>query len=163
MSLSFRGLLIAFPIVAAIVGGMATITYSAAINYYRTTTVAELSRSNEAVADDLRRELALVAEAEQKAASLMARHMRSAEPADFDEIFDQAADGAFHTRPDLWNGRELSGAVRVEGIGGFLAPPNPTSMRRKAILAAFATLKELNNGLPAQIEVSTFSRLPTIC
>ncbi|MGB3710387.1 MAG: ATP-binding protein [Erythrobacter sp.] len=152
MSLSLRGLLIACPIVALIVGGMAMLTYRSAIADYREDAASELLASNDAVADSLRRELALVSQTERKAARIMRDRLESGEFTTFEQTFAQSAQGAFHSRPSLWTGRELGGSVWLQGFGGFAPPPQPTGERRAAIMAAFDTIKAMANGLPDEIE-----------
>ncbi|QYJ06861.1 ATP-binding protein [Qipengyuania flava] len=152
MSLSLRGLLIALPVVALFVGGMAFNSYQSAIAYYRADAAEELAVSNQATAEAVRREIALALGVERKAAELMARKLDTPSQTSFDTVFARAEDGAFHTRPALWDGRELAGSIRVEGMGGFLAPPRPDGERRTTVLAAFDTLRDMANGLPREIE-----------
>ena len=61
MSLSLRGLLIAFPVVALIIGGMALLTYRSAISDFRTDATSELVAANDATAGRLAEQLDLVA------------------------------------------------------------------------------------------------------
>ncbi|NNC52291.1 MAG: hypothetical protein HKO08_04550, partial [Erythrobacter sp.] len=113
MSLSVRGLLIAFPIVMLIMGGMAFLTYSSAISDYRVSATSELSIANDAAAERLRSELALVSETESAASAIMESRLRSDNPTRFDDVFIEADDGAFHSRPELWEGSELTGSVQL--------------------------------------------------
>ena len=152
MSLSLRGLFIALPIVALIIGGMAWSIYSANIAADRANAAEEIDIANAAAAGTLEREIALIAETEEKAAATMARKLEQGGPTDLDDVFVRAPDGAFHTRDELWTGQRFPGAIRLTGIGGFLAPPEPLGERRAAILAAFETLKQMSNGLPSRIE-----------
>ncbi len=86
MSLSLRGLLIAFPVVALIIGGMALFTYRSAIAEFRADAAAELLISNDAVANKLAQDLGLVADTQRKAAELMTERLRSGQGAAFDTI-----------------------------------------------------------------------------
>ena len=151
MSLSLRGLLIAFPIVALIIGGMALFTYRTAIEEFRTDAASELLVSNNAVADKLGEDLDLVERTQRKAVELMAQRLRAEETTEFETVFTQAADGAFHSRPQLWDGTELPGSVIVRGFGGFVAP-RPSGERRATVMAAFDTIKAMATGLPNEIE-----------
>lgn len=152
MSLSLRGLFIALPIVALIIGAMAWSIYRANISADRASAIDEIDIANATAARTLEREIALIAETEIKAAETMARKLEQRGPTGFDEIFKRAPDGAFHTRDEVWSGRTFSGGIRLSGIGGFLAPPEPEGERRAAILAAFETLRQMANGLPSRIE-----------
>ena len=152
MSLSVRGLLIAFPIVALIIGGMAFLTYRAAIGDFRGEATAELLASNETTATALRRELSLVAETQRRANAIMTERLAAAGSSNFEEIFARSPDGAFHTRNSLWEGQDLDGAVRLRGFGGFVASPAPSGLRRRTVMAAFDTLKAMASGLPREIE-----------
>lgn len=151
MSLSLRGLLIAFPIVALIIGGMAFLTYRSSIAEFRADAASELVVSNNAVADKLGRDLALVAQAQRKAAELMAQRLRAEETTPFRSVFAQAADGAYHSREQLWDGTELPGSMMLRGFGGYVAP-QLSSERRDTVMAAFDTLKAMSGGLPSDIE-----------
>ena len=152
MSLSFRGLLIAFPIVMLIVGGMAFFTYRSAIADFQSDAVAELRVSNDAVAENLREKLRLVEETEERALSIMERSLESGTSTELEEVFVRSEDGAFHSRSDLWSGTDLAGPIRLRGFGGFIGPPEPTGDRRAATMAAFDTIKAMANGLPEEIE-----------
>ena len=151
MSLSLRGLLIAFPIVALIIGGMAFFTYRSSIAEFRADAASELVVSNNAVADKLGRDLALVAQTQRKAAELMAQRLRADETTPFRVVFTQAADGAYHSREQLWDGTELPGSIILRGFGGYVAP-QLSSQRRDTVMAAFDTLKAMSSGLPSNIE-----------
>ncbi|MBO6527390.1 ATP-binding protein [Erythrobacter sp.] len=131
---------------------MAWSIYSANIAADRANAAEEIDIANAAAAGTLEREIALIAETEEKAAATMARKLEQGGPTDLDDVFVRAADGAFHTRDELWTGQRFPGAIRLTGIGGFLAPPEPLGERRAAILAAFETLKQMSNGLPSRIE-----------
>ena len=152
MSLSLRGLLIALPITAFVIGLMALFTYRSAISDFRSDAAAELMRSNRAVTGDLKDKLALVAETEAKAAAKMADRLGKPTSTRFSDIFVRADDGAFHTRPELWSGADFPGSLRVSGLGGYFAPPTPGSERRDRIVAAFDTIKTMSGGLPDEIE-----------
>ncbi|MBY6127754.1 PAS domain-containing sensor histidine kinase [Qipengyuania aquimaris] len=152
MSLSVRGLLIAFPIVMLIIGGMAFLTYSSAIGDYRESATSELEIANEAAAERLRSELVLVSETESAASAIMESRLLADNPTRFDEVFIEADDGAFHSRPELWEGSELAGSVQLQGFGAFAAPPLPVGERRAVLMAAFDTIKAMANGLPSEIE-----------
>jgi signal transduction histidine kinase len=152
MSLSLRGLFIALPIVALVIGAMAWSIYVGSIDDDRANALRELDIANAAAADTLRREISLIAETEEKAVATMARKLEQRSPTTLGDIFAPATDGAFHSRDDLWEGRASAGAIQLRGIGGFLAPPQPDDDRRAAILAAFDTLRQMSNGLPSDVE-----------
>ena len=151
MSLSLRGLLIAFPVVALIIGGMAFFTYRSSIAEFRADAASELIVSNNAAADKLGRDLALVEETQRKAAELMAQRLRAGETTPFGVVFTPASDGAYHSREQLWDGTELPGSFSLRGFGGFVAP-QLSSKRRDTVMAAFDTLKAMSAGLPSDIE-----------
>jgi signal transduction histidine kinase len=151
MSLSLRGLLIAFPIVALIIGGMAYFTYRSAISEFRADAASELLVSNNAVADKLGEDLGLVAETQRKAAALMAQRLRAGQMTSFGTVFTQAADGAYHSRAQLWDGEELPGSMMLRGFGGFVAP-QLSDERRATVMAAFDTIKAMSGGLPSDVE-----------
>ena len=152
MSLSLRGLLIALPITALVIGLMALFTYRSAISDFRSDAAAELVRSNRAVTDDLKEKLVLVSETEAKAADKLAERLKTPSSTRFDDIFVRSEDGAFHTRPDLWSGKDFPGSLNVKGMGGYVAPPAPQGERLQTIIAAFDTIKAMSAGLPEEIE-----------
>ena len=152
MSLSLRGLFIALPIVALIIGAMAWGIYSGSIDEDRAEAMREVGIANDAATGALERGISLITETEQKAVATMTAKLERPGPTSLDEIFVPAADGAAHTRDELWSGELTAGAIRLSGVGGYLAPPQPTGERRAAILAAFETLRQMTNGLPSEIE-----------
>ncbi|MEP3142615.1 ATP-binding protein [Qipengyuania citrea] len=152
MSLSSRGLFIALPIVAFIIGAMAWTIYRASIADDRADAMRELDLANRVAADTLSRELSLIARTEDKAIATMRRKLARGGPTAFDDIFKPAPDGAFHTVDALWDGREGAGGIRESGIGGVVTPPEPQGQRRAAILAAFETMRQMTNGLSDRIE-----------
>jgi signal transduction histidine kinase len=152
MSLSLRGLFISFPIVALVVSGMAFSTYRSAIADYREEATSEILDSNDDAAQQLRRQLALVSATEHRAAGIMIAKLGDQDRTAFEDIFEAAPDGAYHTRKDLWEGAHLPGSVTLRGVGGFVAPPHPAGERKAALLAAFDTMKAMANGLPDEIE-----------
>lgn len=152
MSLSLKGLFIALPIVALIIGALAWSTYRGNIATVRANTTRNIAIANTAAAQSLEQQIALIAETEAKAAASMRRKLASPRSTKLEDVFETAADGALHSRDDLWEGRTFPGGIRVQGIGGFAAPPLPTGERRAALLAAFETLKEMSNGLPRGVE-----------
>lgn len=148
MSLSFRGLLIAFPIVMLIVGGMAFFIYRSAIADFQ----------SDAVAENLREKLGLVEETEKRALSIIERSLESGTSTELEEVFLRSEDGAFHSRPDLWSGTDLAGPMRLLGFGGFIGPPEPTGDRRAATMAAFDTIKAMANGKKSKAFISSLRR-----
>ncbi|QSB44318.1 PAS domain-containing protein [Tsuneonella flava] len=143
--------MIAFPIVALIIGGIAFFTYRSAIAEFRADAASELLVSNSAVADKLGQDLGLVAETQRKAAELMKQRLSVEETTSFETVFTRAADGAYHSRAQLWDGTELPGSIGLRGFGGFVAP-QLSSERRATVMAAFDTIKAMSGGLPSDIE-----------
>ena len=75
MSLSSRGLFIALPIVAFIIGAMAWTIYRSSIADDRADAMRELDLANRVAADTLSRELSLIARTEDKAIATMRRKL----------------------------------------------------------------------------------------
>ncbi|WP_299307708.1 ATP-binding protein [uncultured Croceicoccus sp.] len=152
MSLSLRGLAFALPIVALVVGVMTWFAYTSTVADYRDNRLAELVTSNASVHDSLRREMQTIADAQRQAATIMARRVEAGPQTRFESIFEEASDGAYHTRADLWSGREVEGGIVIEGLGGF-APPNVSTEARRTVLpAAFETIVQMVGGLPHTLE-----------
>ena len=151
MSLSLRGLLIAFPVVALIIGGMALLTYRSAISDFRTDATSELVAANDATAGRLAEQLDLVANIESEASAIMRQRLLAGRATSFENVFVPAPDGAFHSRDILWDGAELAGSVRMRGFGAFVAS-RPQGERRDTVMAAFDTIKTMAGGLPDSVE-----------
>ncbi|WP_160600376.1 ATP-binding protein [Allopontixanthobacter confluentis] len=130
---------------------MAFFTYRSTIAEFRADAASELVVSNDAVADKLGQDLSLVAQTQRKAATLMAQRLRAEETTPFGTVFTQAANGAYHSRAQLWDGTELPGSMMLRGFGGFVAP-RLSSERRETVMAAFDTLKAMSSGLPSDME-----------
>ncbi|WP_239806523.1 ATP-binding protein [Croceicoccus hydrothermalis] len=152
MSLSLRGLAFALPIVGLVIGVMTWFAYNSTVADYRDNRLAELVTSNASVHDSLRREMQLIANVQRQAATIMARRIEAGPDTRFDRIFEQAPDGAYHTRDDLWSGRQLDSGIVVKGLGGFVPPDLSAEARRTVLPAAFETIAQMVGGLPHTVE-----------
>lgn len=152
MSLSTRGLLIALPIIALVIGVTTWFSYSSAIADFESRAAFELGNSTRTNAEILRRKVALIEEVESKAIALANERLDREPDTRFDRIAKRAPDGASHMPDSFWNGTQTDAGIYLSGMAGFFPPPVPVGPRRDVILAAYGALRAMANGLPDEVE-----------
>lgn len=151
-TISGRALALILPAAILIFCALTWIAYESARQRAISTTIDRLNEDRAMAEQELSARFREIENAERKAADLMASTLGalSPDPALFTNLFPAQSDGTRRSSDALWTGTASGTSPR--GYGAFISDENISADRRNTLLAAFATLRVMAEGLPQKID-----------
>lgn len=153
MRLSQKAILLIVPLALLAFGLLTWMAYRAAQDREITRTVDLLRTARVEAEAEVERHLGEIRKTEARARELMRLALKDdTDTSDrFEQLFPVKGDGSRRSAEILWTGYGQPG-IPARGIGAFISGENVSKERRKAILAAYDTMRAMAEGLGPSIE-----------